>query len=140
MARERRHARILAMQALSQWDTQHDESLANLHELLTVLCENGAGFDYAFELITAFWSQREKIDGLIGQAATKWDISRISLVERNAMRVAVVEMLSGKAPPKVALHEAVEIGDEFGGGDSPRFINGVLDAVLHRIDAEAARP
>ncbi len=54
-------------------------------------------------------------------------------VERNVMRVAVIELLDDKVPPKVALNEAIEIGREFGGADSPRFINGVLDEVLTRI-------
>lgn len=54
----------------------------------------------------------------------------MSPVDRNAMRVAVTELLDGTTPAKVALNEAIEIGREFGGRDAPRFINGVLDAVF----------
>jgi N utilization substance protein B len=121
------------MQALCQWDAQHDQSEASLRELLNEFSEDGAGVEYAVELVQGFWARHETIDGHIGSAATKWDIARISLVERNLMRVAVDEMLAGKVPPKVALHEAVELADEFGGAESPRFVNGVLDAVLHRL-------
>ncbi len=139
MSHERRQSRILAMQALSQWDVQHDESPEGLRELLTEFSEEGEGIEYAIELVQDFWAKREPIDGYIGSAAAKWDLSRISLVERNLMRVAIAEMLSGKVPLKVALHEAVAIGDQFGGGDSTRFINGVLDAILHRLDSDAKK-
>ena len=54
-------------------------------------------------------------------------------VERNVMRVAVVELLEDEAPHKVVLNEAIDIGREYGGQDSPRFINGVLDMVLKRL-------
>ncbi len=56
----------------------------------------------------------------------------MSPVERNVMRVAVVELMEGDTPPKVAVNEAIEIGKEFGGQESPRFINGILDEVLRR--------
>ena len=73
------------------------------------------------------------MDGQIAGAAKRWDLERISLVERNIMRVAVVELSAGRVPPKVVLDEAIEIGREFGGADSPRFINGVLDEILKRL-------
>ena len=136
MPRDRRQSRILAIQALCQWDVQGDESCEGLRELLTAQAIAG-GVSYAVELVEAFWARRKTIDRQIEDAATKWDLKRISPVERNVMRVAVVEMMSGAIPPKVALHEAIEIGDQFGGAQSPRFINGVLDAILHRLHLDA---
>ena len=56
-------------------------------------------------------------------------MDRLSPVERNVIRVAMVELPGGEVPPKVVINEAVEIGREFGGADSPRFINGILDAL-----------
>jgi len=51
------------------------------------------------------------------------------------MRVAIVELLNGEVPAPVILDEAIEIGREYGGAESPRFINGVLDAVFKTIQA-----
>ena len=88
---------------------------------------------HAVQLVQRYWAQRQSVDDRIAAATTKWDLSRIGPVERNVMRVAVVELLDGEVPPKVVLDEAIEVGREYGGEDSPRFINGILDVVLKRI-------
>jgi N utilization substance protein B len=124
------------MQALCQWDAQHDESPQRLDELFRAAADDevpAGTAAFAAELVTAFWADRQTVDELIASAATKWDLSRISPVERNVMRVSIVEMAGGTTPPKVALNEAIEIGREYGGADSPRFINGVLDVILKRL-------
>jgi len=129
MPHTRRHARVLAMQALCQWDVQQNADTESLREFLRAQVADGKGVDYAASLVTAYWSMREDVDGRITAAADRWELTRISMVDRNAMRVAVVEMLEGDVPPPVAIDEAIEIGKEYGGADSPRFINGVLDKV-----------
>ena len=133
MPTRRRQARVFAMQALCQWDVQHDESPKALDELLAAQEVSKDAAKYATELVQGFWARREEVDGQIAGAAQRWDLARISLVERNVMRVAVVELVAGRIPPKVVLDEAIEIGREFGGADSPRFINGVLDEILKRL-------
>jgi len=129
MTPNRRPARILAMQALTQWDVQQDESPAALEAFLEHEPEGGAAH-YAGELVRGFWASGEEVDRLISSAAERWTLPRISSVDRNIIRVAVVEMLQGLVPWKVTIDEAIEIGKEYGGADSPRFINGVLDKVL----------
>jgi N utilization substance protein B len=133
MHTDRRQARILAMQALCQWDVQRDESSAALDDFLVAQEAAEAAADYTRELVEAFWAQRQRVDDRIIAAAAKWDLARISPVERNVMRVTIVELLAGTVPPNAALDEAIEIGREYGGADSPRFINGVLDVVLRRL-------
>jgi len=136
MPEHRRQARVLAMQALCQWDVQHSEQTDELREFLTVAGEGDISdrvADYGVKLVTGFWSQRSTIDELLGLAATNWRLGRISPVERNIMRVAVVEVLGEDVPMKVALNEAIEIGRVYGGAESWRFINGVLDVVLKRV-------
>jgi N utilization substance protein B len=121
------------MQALCQWEVQHDESSAGLDAFLLDQSAEHGGAGYAGEIVQSFWAQRDLVDRLIGTAAERWTLNRISPVERNVMRVALVEMLSGQVPPKVAVDEAIEIGREFGAADSPRFVNGVLDKVLRNL-------
>jgi N utilization substance protein B len=127
-----RQARILAMQALCQWDVQGDETSKALDGFLAAQEASKPVAARVGKLVQGFWGRRQSIDDRIAAAATNWDLSRISPVERNVMRVAVVELLSANTPPKVALNEAIEIGREFGGENSPRFINGVLDVVFKR--------
>ena len=131
-----RQARILAMQALCQWDVQGDETSKALDDFLTAQEASKPVAARVGELVQGFWGRRQSIDDRIVAAATNWDLSRISPVERNVMRVAVVELLGAKTPPKVALNEAIEIGRDFGSENSPRFINGVLDVVLKRLQRQ----
>ena len=133
MAADRRESRILAMQALCEWDTQQEKSTPRLLELFAQLGAEQGALGYAIELVERFWNQQQDVDQRISQAAQHWELPRISPVERNVMRVAVVEVMAGAVPPRVALNEAIEIGKEFGGADSPRFINGVLDAVWKKF-------
>lgn len=127
-----RQARILAMQALCQWDVQGDETSTALDNFLAAQGASKQVVARAGELVKGFWGRKQSVDDRITAAATNWDLSRISPVERNIMRVALVELLNAKTPPKVVLNEAIEIGREFGGENSPRFINGVLDVVFKR--------
>ncbi|MBU0717012.1 MAG: transcription antitermination factor NusB [Planctomycetes bacterium] len=133
MPAERRHARILAMQALCQWEVQRDTSSESLQEFLAGQQPAPDVLAYATGVIESFWKQQELVDQQISAATEKWEFSRISTVERNVMRVAVVELFDRNIPPKVALNEAIEIGREYGGGESPRFINGVLDRILRAL-------
>jgi N utilization substance protein B len=122
------------MQALCQWDVQRDESPEGLREFMCVQEVPTEVADHASNLVQSYWAQRQSIDDRIAAAATNWDLSRISPVERNVMRVAIVELLVGEVPPKVVLDEAIEIGREYGGEQSPRFINGILDVVMKRME------
>lgn len=118
------------MQALCQWEVQADESPSGLRQFFADDPTSLPSAGYASELVEGFWGQRVMIDSMIQMALTAWTLARLSPVERNVMRVAVVEMLGGKVPAKVALSEAIEIGRAYGGEASPGFVNGVLDAVL----------
>ncbi len=125
------------MQALCQWDVQADESVASLAVFFADEQTPAAVAAYATRLVQAYWNDRSRIDEWISGASERWELARMSPVVRNAMRVAIVEMVGGEIPRKVALNEAIEIGREFGGADSPRFVNGVLDEVLKRLPTDA---
>ena len=120
------------MQALCQWDVQQDSSSEMLQDLADDQGASEPASLYAAQLIESFWTSRDEVDQRIAAVSERWTLSRMSPVERNVMRVAVVELMGGNTPPKVALNEAIEIGKEFGGQESPRFINGILDEVLRQ--------
>lgn len=75
-----------------------------------------------------------RIDPLIEEAAEHWRLSRMAVVDRLAIRMGVFELLRGETPPAVVLDEAIELVKAFGGDQSVRFVNGVLDAVRRRLD------
>jgi N utilization substance protein B len=136
MLTRRRQARILAMQALCQWDVQGDESTKALAEFLCARQASESDVGKATEIVQKFWAHRQSVDDRIEARATNWDLKRLSPVDRNVMRVALVEWMTDDVPAKVVLDEAIEIGKEYGGAESPRLINGILDKVLKKMNAD----
>jgi N utilization substance protein B len=118
------------MQALCQSDVQGDARDADLESWFIEQDAPEAATAYAGTLVRAVASRRREVDASLSSAATRWDLARIGPVERNIMRIAVVEMTGVDVPPKVAINEAVDIAREYGGADSPRFVNGILDQVM----------
>lgn len=86
---------------------------------------------------------RGEADELIAQHAHKWKLSRMAIVTRNILRLAVYEMLWGAVPPKAAINEALEIAKIYDDASAPAFINGILNRIarekgLIREEAPAA--
>lgn len=129
------------MQALCQWEVQGDDGGETLGQFLAEQEVPTDAKRYAVKLFEQYQTHRQEIDDRIASSADRWQLSRISPVERNIMRVAVAEWTAGGVPPIVVLDEAIELGREFGGADSPRFINGVLDRILKRmLEEKGAQP
>ena len=129
MRPDRHQARVLAMQMLAQLDVQGDEAVGQLDEFLISSRAKPATAEYARHLVHTCWEGRGASDGRIAAKLKHWGLERLSPVERNVIRVGLVELGGGEVPPKVVINEAVEIAREYGGADSPRFVNGILDAL-----------
>lgn len=132
----RRNSREAALQFLYQDDfvPEADISPKGLKERFDQFCIiyqiNKKGRTYAYELIQGVIEHRVKLDEVIEQAAKNWRMSRISPTDRNLMRIAALEIgFRVDVPAQVAINEAVEISKRFCSDDSPKFVNGVLDAV-----------
>lgn len=136
MVQELRQARILAMQALSQWEAQREENSECLTELFASRHASSKAGKLAGDWVRSFWSERDSIDRRLQSASSRWALERMATVDRNVMRVAVIELTHCSTPPAVILDEAIEIAREYGGTESPRFVNGVLDQVLRTIQEE----
>ena len=88
------------------------------------------------ELSDNILSKQEILDQIIEKAAPEWPIERISIVDRNILRLGLYELLFGdrlEVPPKVAINEAIELAKSFGGENSGKFVNGVLGAVYKEL-------
>jgi N utilization substance protein B len=75
-------------------------------------------------------------DPLIAEHAEHWRLSRMALLDRLILRLAVYELLHADTPQAVVINEAIELAKKFSTDDSARFINGVLDALRRRIEAD----
>ncbi|HEY0319175.1 MAG TPA: transcription antitermination factor NusB [Solirubrobacterales bacterium] len=82
------------------------------------------------ELAEGVDEHREELDETIEKHAKGWTVDRIAPLDLNALRVALYEIEEGTVPYEVAIDEAVEIAKEYCGSESPKFINGILGAIV----------
>lgn len=76
-------------------------------------------------------------DPLIAEQAEHWRLSRMALLDRLILRLAVYELLHTDTPRAVVINEAIELAKKFSTDDSAKFINGVLDAIRRRLERDA---
>jgi len=99
--------------------------------------------EFAQPLIDGMLAHQAEIDERIARYCDNYDLNRISPVDRAVLRLAIFEMLHrDDIPPVVSINEAIELAKTFGGPDSGRFVNGILDRVkddLHRPLREAVQ-
>lgn len=140
--RERQFARRSALQYLYQADVQDDwgnlsRNLALLRAQVLELDDplDPASFEHAWEfterLVRGVVAERPRLDERISASATNWTLARMSVIDRNILRLATYELYCGDEVPELtALDEGVELAKVFGHADSGRFVNGVLDRLL----------
>ena len=96
--------------------------------------------DYARKLYECVTLEREAIDEIISKYCENWAWERLSMVDRNIMRVAVAEMRSfSEVPLVVSIDEGVEIARDFSGSEAGNFINGVLNAIKNNEFSPAGK-
>lgn len=92
-------------------------------------------------LVDKVTSQRENIDRLIQSVSANWRISRMAIVDRNILRMAVCELLyEENLAPAIVINEAIEIAKKYSSEDGATFVNGILDAVRKEIQAMKKAP
>ena len=129
-------ARRLAMQALCCLDVQGLKVRDLVEQFLAESEETPTTVETARRLVDGAWAQKAQIDELLARHARRWDLSRLALVDRNILRLSVQELRIGKTPFKVVISEALRLAQEFSTAESPRFINGVLDAIMRELQKE----
>ena len=133
----RRQARELAMQALFYMDIRKDASEETLEYFCGCFCPSKKSRPFFRKLVIGVLKTKGQIDALVERFSQNWDISRMSCVDRNVMRIAVYEMLyCDDIPPKVSINEAVDIGKKFGTQESGAFINGIMDSIREALVKE----
>ncbi len=119
------------MQALYELDASRHPANASLTARIEAIRLPDSAAAYAKELLDGVLGQLEEIDEMITSLAPNWPIHQLASVDRNVLRVAIFEIISGvDTPPKVAVNEAIEIAKAFGSESSPKFVNGVLGSVI----------
>ncbi|MBP6854801.1 MAG: transcription antitermination factor NusB [Candidatus Pacebacteria bacterium] len=132
-------SRSIVLQSLFEWDFNGKQDDIIVPILKRNESEFGPGLDdftFIENLAELVLKKRSIIDEIITKAAPDWPIDKISVVDRNILRLGLAELLFGnreEVPPKVAINEAIELAKAFGGETSSKFVNGVLGAVYKEI-------
>ncbi len=139
----RRKARECALQMLFAADVAgtRGDQLARMFwsELADDELEPSAQ-EFATRLALGSLSHLEEVDERIKSRAEHWRISRMALVDRNLLRLAVYEFLHEPTPRTVTINEALEIARRFSTYEATQFINGILDAIKRDLDQESPEP
>lgn len=132
-------ARSIVLQTLFEWDFC-DKDNTEIEEILKRNAQEfapGMGdFSFVKNLTQNILAKQNDLDTIIEKAAPEWPIDKISIVDRNILRLGLYELLFAdrdEVPAKVAINEAIELAKTFGGDSSGRFVNGVLGAVYKEI-------
>lgn len=138
-------SRSIAMQSLYEWDFwgKKPEALDSIVE--RNIREFGPGLksiDFIWQLVRGVTEHLPQLDSIIEKAAPEWPVNQITVVDRNVLRLGLFELLyenRDEVPPKVAINEAIELGKNFSGESSGRFVNGVLGTVFRELEGGATQ-
>jgi N utilization substance protein B len=127
----RRKSRELALQVLYQGELAGGPEMLDFAEFCVHFQVNRKAIPYAEILLAGVQEKKEEINKLISRHAENWRLERMSVIDRNILRLAVFELYyRDDVPATVIINEAVEIAKRYSTDDSAPFINGILDGMV----------
>ena len=133
--RDRSRARAWALQVLYRWESAGaGETIAQaLSKVLQSRRVAPRRVGYIETLLETLQDNLPAVDRVLQSALENWRLDRLSVMDRSILRLAATELLFLEdIPPKVSIQEGIHMAEAYGGKDSPRFVNGVLDALYKR--------
>lgn len=133
---ERSKARAWALHTLYAWESREGADLtAVLDGFLTHRHVTPARRDYLKRLVHAVADNELAIDTALQESISNWRLERLSVIDRNILRLGAAEMMYLEdIPPRVSIREALKLAERYGTDQSTRFVNGVLDALMKRLE------
>jgi transcription antitermination factor NusB len=134
---KRTRARELTMQALYQFDVQGPDIFELLDGFYIEADEDEFVRKLASDWTKGTWENLEQCDEPIIASTIKWQFTRLSPVDKSILRLAVYQLkFCPDIPPKVVINEAIELAKKYSTDKSPAFVNGVLDAILKKLNKQ----
>ena len=138
---KRRSSRELALKFLYQFELNGGD----LDEQIKLFLERNLSQEdvanFMKELVVSIIDKMEEIDEIIQKFSDHWILDRMTVIDRNILRIGTCELLFNfSTPPKVVINEAIDIAKKYGNEDSPEFINGILDKVYNEIRQKGPLP
>ena len=138
---KRRSSRELALKFLYQFELNGED----LDEQIKLFLERNSSQEdvanFMKELVVSLIDKMEEIDEIIQKFSDHWILDRMTVIDRNILRMGACELLFNfSTPPKVVINEAIDIAKKYGNEDSPEFINGILDKVYNETGQKGPLP
>jgi transcription antitermination protein NusB len=134
MTSARRKARVVALQALYEFDCVGHDPVSSVLRMSQEKSYPEEVALFAQEVVRGILENKEELDKQIYKFAPSFPVEQLSLIDRVILRLAIFEMtIDCRVPVKVAINEAVELAKTFGSENSSRFVNGVLGSVSAMI-------
>jgi N utilization substance protein B len=125
---------MIAMQTLFEYDFRDGADVEEIKSRNINEYNDATDSEFVVKLVDGTLKSTESIDEEIKAAAPEWPLDQISLIDKSILRLAIYELkYENDVPAKVVINEAVELGKQFGGENSSKFINGVLGTVYEKI-------
>lgn len=125
----RHHARMAVVSLLYAYDLGNQSIADYTDEILEDKKIRNKQKEFALELFRGVMENLEAIDVAIVKHLKDWDFERLGSVERATLRLGAYEIMHSGLDSAVVINEAIEVSKAFGTEQSPKFINGVLDAI-----------
>lgn len=129
--RKRTQGREIALKILYQIDVSNTDPIKAIDDFFVYNEESLSEVkEFSAKLILGTRENLETVDKKISGFATNWELKRMAIVDRNILRLACFELMYlNDIPSKVTINEAVELAKKYGGIDSGKFTNGILDKI-----------
>jgi N utilization substance protein B len=129
----RSRGREVALQVLYQIEQNTGIAADEIHRFIDRrLLGDKKLAEFTVNLIAGVREHQPQIDSMIKEVAENWRLDRMAAIDRNILRLGAYEMLfQSEVPARVAINEALELAKRYSTAQSSRFVNGILDRVLH---------
>jgi N utilization substance protein B len=131
---KRSTGRKLAVNIIYQIDIQKEKNIKQLLELYySQHPTSEEAREFASNLLTPTLDNIKEIDDIIEKNCIDWKFSRLPLIDKAILRIAVCELLFIKENSKnVVINEAIEIAKKYSDEKSSKFVNGILDTIAKK--------
>ncbi len=125
----RHHARMAVVSLMYAYDLGNQSIADYTDEILEDKKIRNKQKEFALDLFRGVMDNLSSIDEAIVKHLKDWDFERLGSVERATLRLGAYEIMNTELDSAVVINEAIEVSKAFGTEQSPKFINGVLDAI-----------
>lgn len=130
----RRKAREIALQTLYAVELSGGDWRNVLRENIERRKPSEEAIEYAERIVEEVLKRKEELDRAISEKLENWELSRVSIVDKTILRIALSELIAcPEVPTSVIIDEAIDIARTFSSADAGRFVNGLLDVLAREV-------